>query len=474
MRAEGEGGSRWQWQGRHQLSRVALELVFAWLSGAELARAGAVCRAWRRVAAAPSLWRHLLAAQAPLSRTAQLALLREVGWRQLYVEAMAGWEAVGHLQPSSEGLLHAALSPCGKRLALLSSDAAVSIWELCGTGQWEERWSAGLGGRGWASAERGEWAGTRLLVAGKRALAQHDAWELLVLARASGGAAGCWAGAAGDAFLSFELRSLAPTLAATTVWLNAATQETHSEYAGVTTPLLRIFNEGGHLLRALVAEVPAEESCGDGEDYLRATRTVRSGATQMRVLVGAWGRPGSGAVGLWALVERRPPPLLASAGGDLSARLRRWRAAREAPPLPERDPSEAEVRALCTPPDAACPLPARPTGLAVHPNGRCVWACWTGGGGACLSLPALAPLRALARCDAPSAGLEHYAQPAASRAFFAGRAPAALRLRGPALAALLPPRPPPSAFEADALLVLTPDSVHVWRSRATLQPFFEQ
>lgn len=99
-----------------------------------------------------------------------------------------------------------------------------------------------LQARGWTVAERSEWArdGTRLLVAGRRALLDRDAWELLVLAapapregaqwsvgaraRASGGAAGCWADAAGEAFLSLELRLLAPGLSATTVWLNAATQ----------------------------------------------------------------------------------------------------------------------------------------------------------------------------------------------------------------------------------------------------------
>lgn len=43
-------------------------------------------------------------------------------------------------------------------------------------------------------------------------------------ARCSAGAAGCWADAAGDAFLSFELNALAPRLAFTTVWLNCSSQ----------------------------------------------------------------------------------------------------------------------------------------------------------------------------------------------------------------------------------------------------------
>lgn len=173
-----------------------------------------------------------------------------------------------------------------------------------------------------------------------------------------------------------------------------------------------------------MAEVPGKEggdsTSGEEEAYVRATRSAR-GHVQIRVLVAAWGRGRCGAMGAWVLTERRPPPLFAAAGGDLRTRMRRRAEARDAPP-PDRDPTEAEVRALCTPPDAVCRLPAPPSGIAVHPNGRCVWACWPGGGGACLSLPTLTPLRVLGPAGPvgdPVAAVDHYVQPTASYTFFA-------------------------------------------------------
>lgn len=75
MRGEADDECGWYWQGRHHLSRVVLELVFTWLKGVELARAGAVCRLWRQVAAEPVFWRLLFATHARLSRSAQLAWL---------------------------------------------------------------------------------------------------------------------------------------------------------------------------------------------------------------------------------------------------------------------------------------------------------------------------------------------------------------------------------------------------------------
>lgn len=49
---------------------MVLREVLAWLAGAELARAGAVCRAWARAAGDPALWRRLLLRDAllPLPR----------------------------------------------------------------------------------------------------------------------------------------------------------------------------------------------------------------------------------------------------------------------------------------------------------------------------------------------------------------------------------------------------------------------
>lgn len=51
----------------------------------------------------------------------------EVQWRQLYVDSVAGWELVGHLEPPVVGFLHASLSPDGERLALVAADATVAV-----------------------------------------------------------------------------------------------------------------------------------------------------------------------------------------------------------------------------------------------------------------------------------------------------------------------------------------------------------
>lgn len=48
------------WQAEGGLTAAVLAEVFSWLGGTELARAGAVCRAWRAAAADPALWRRLL------------------------------------------------------------------------------------------------------------------------------------------------------------------------------------------------------------------------------------------------------------------------------------------------------------------------------------------------------------------------------------------------------------------------------
>ncbi|KAJ8729783.1 hypothetical protein PYW08_001364 [Mythimna loreyi] len=50
------------WQSEEQRCAVVLREVFVLLGASELARAGAVCRAWRRAAAEPALWRRLLLA----------------------------------------------------------------------------------------------------------------------------------------------------------------------------------------------------------------------------------------------------------------------------------------------------------------------------------------------------------------------------------------------------------------------------
>lgn len=76
MSLESESGyaEESEWQNESRRCGVVLGEVFRWLSGAELARAGAACRAWRRAAAAPPLWRRLLlraARRAPALGTAR-------------------------------------------------------------------------------------------------------------------------------------------------------------------------------------------------------------------------------------------------------------------------------------------------------------------------------------------------------------------------------------------------------------------
>ncbi|XP_059050194.1 F-box/WD repeat-containing protein 5-like [Achroia grisella] len=396
------GGAGSAWQAGDGRAAAALREVFAWLSGAELARAGAACRAWRAAAGDPALWRRLLAARAP-ARTLR-ALRRHRGslsWRQEYVDLHARWKLRARLTaPGDEPLLHAALADGGRRLAVTSEDGLVTIWDKDADGTWSERCGISVREQGWARAERAVWAagGARLLVAGPLALAAR--WELLVLrvsaggacgvlsrAGCSAGAAGCWARPAGDAFLSLELSRLAPGQACTTVWLNAATQEIQSEYAGVTAPLLRIYNEdSGHITHAVVVEVPLEEPLDDdavssptddgqlapGEPYYRATCASEARGASVQTLVAAsYGE--SGIVRTWPLAALQPPPLLAAALGDLRQRRR----AREhrpspppAPPAPPAppEPDEAAVRALCTPPDSACRLHAAVLGIVPHPG----------------------------------------------------------------------------------------------------------
>lgn len=174
------------------------------------------------------------------------------------MRARAGWAPAGRHAADGSRWVHAALAPAGDALALLAEDASLALWRRV-VGEWREVWRERPAANQWSGAVRVTWAhtGTRLLVSGVCVLLHH--WELLVLrlndeyvyggvscrARTSAGAAGCWADLIGDTFLSFELQLLGPGLACTTVWLNAATQETQSEYIGVTAPLLRVYNEGG-------------------------------------------------------------------------------------------------------------------------------------------------------------------------------------------------------------------------------------
>lgn len=92
-----------------------------------------------------------------------------------------------------------------------------------------------------------------------------EEWRGRAMCRATSSAGGgAWAGA--DAFVTIELQRVAPMRGVTTVWLNAAHQVSarlgprhaeaerltrtlrllqaeQSEFAGVTTPLMRVYNE---------------------------------------------------------------------------------------------------------------------------------------------------------------------------------------------------------------------------------------
>ncbi|XP_049867105.1 uncharacterized protein LOC126367564 [Pectinophora gossypiella] len=409
----------------------------------------------------------------------------EWSWRDEYVRAVAGWRLVrvmrpcdGEPAPAAGGtsgggaaagdrgpagatagephhtaappeaptLLHAALTDAGDALVTCADDATVTVWVRANEAatMWRPTWRAGLRRRGWRAVARGQWApgagggggdgaGGRLLLAGPLLLS--DRWELCVLqleagygsatvlARAgcSAGAAGCWAGR--GAFLSLELRLLAPRRAVTTVWLNAATQEAQSEFAGVATPVLRVYNEAQtHLSHVIVVEVPEDGRAsaeGDAEaQYLRAWRGRAAGGGAGRVLVAGCGLEGGGA-GLagWRLAARHVPPLCAAAAGGLAERVARRRHAAARPPRASPPPAEAELRALCEAPAARCELAARVVGLAPHARGRCVWALDAAGRATCAALPGLRALRVLQPRAPPPAAHAHYVQPAVSQDF---------------------------------------------------------
>ncbi|XP_075991793.1 uncharacterized protein LOC142987124 isoform X2 [Anticarsia gemmatalis] len=479
------------WQSEERRCGVVLREVFAWLEARQLARAGGVCAAWRRAARDPPLWRRLLLRDGLLAphTLRQLHALRRdpdtVSWRQEYVSALAGWKLEArYAAAGGAALLHAALAPRHDALALAADDASLAVWCYL-EGSWRELWRTDLRARGWAGVARVQWANAapRLLLAGPRALI--DDWELMVLhldvasrVRCSAGAAGCWADPAGDAFLSLELRRLGPGLACTTVWLNAATQETQSEYAGVTSPLLRIFNENrAHITHTVVMDVPS------GGDDVR------------RVLVAGSAR----GLATWPVVEPRPLPLLAGEPGELAERVRRRRARRAEPEDEAPEPDEDSVRAGCTPPDREYLLAAPLVGLVAHDRERRLWASCADGSVTCVCARSLAPLCVLGARGPPGppaapASPLHYVQPDVSERFLASpagafsshvwtwslRSGAAAqcgggggggggegrgdeRHAGPAVCALLPRTAP------GTMLVLAAHYLYVWRSRATPQ-----
>ncbi|XP_038211416.1 uncharacterized protein LOC119831914 [Zerene cesonia] len=512
------------WQSEDGCTCVVLECVFERLTPRELLRCGGVCRAWRRAARAGPLWRRALLPRTEPRLVRALAdtarCNRNTGtwaswnWVREGMLSMARWEPSESLVPASGvPLIHMALDASDTRLAVLAEDGHLSIWarsSVGAAGQWRERWG-GAASAEWRRACSAQWAprAPRLLVAGALLLA--DRWEVLVLdinnnfsgkiicrAACSVGTSCCWMD--DDTFLTLRVQLLGLGQACTTVWLNAAAQETFSEHAGVVMPLLRIYNEAAaNITHILIADVPSnfdekevsiekEENGGEAEEreisMPRAAyfRCLRKGdhSQSVRMLIAAGGCPGetrgqARALHGWSVPPQlRVPPICVREELRERVRLRRERA--DSPP---QDLPEAAVRALCTPPAALCPLAGSVLGIVAHPTGACVWVSSTAGL-TCVSLPVL---RRVLHLPAPRVAAPLYrVQPAVSDDYVVAplddgngelrmwTARTARRVArglqhsraGCALVALLPaPAAPPAPHE---VLVLTSDAVHVWRS----------
>ncbi|XP_052747118.1 uncharacterized protein LOC112046548, partial [Bicyclus anynana] len=247
----GDAGERWRGAAGHEArAAVVLRCVLARLPPRELWRCGAVCRAWRRAAADGALWRRALRPHA--APRALRALARAVAatgaqwsWRAEWARAAARWRPGAALAARAAGgaaLRCAALSARGDRVALVDEDAMLTIFEQTLGGDasaWRMRCGGALSGE-WREAEHALWApgGRALLLAARLALAERheilvvgfdERWRRRVLCRCAGAVAS-WLH--DGAFLSLQLHALAPARACTTVWLNAASQETQSEPRG--------------------------------------------------------------------------------------------------------------------------------------------------------------------------------------------------------------------------------------------------
>ncbi|KAI8427282.1 hypothetical protein MSG28_001869 [Choristoneura fumiferana] len=281
---EGEaGGCVWPWQRDARLATV-LELVFWWLAGASLARAGATCRAWRGAARAARAWRRLLAARSPARPDGALRALAQLyggacPWRSLYLAAAAPWRVVARVAPAGPlasppprsappgTAWRSPPTPRRHRVARARRRLAAGGRRLGGAAGLERRDAGRVGRRAGAprlllaGACAGASRGALAAPGGRRAPARPrgrrragaapaadraraagrvarraggaGAWRgrgrrggRLARAARAGGSGGCWAG--GASFLSLELTRLsAPPHAphfATDVWLNAAEQ----------------------------------------------------------------------------------------------------------------------------------------------------------------------------------------------------------------------------------------------------------
>ncbi|XP_050361595.1 uncharacterized protein LOC126780936 isoform X4 [Nymphalis io] len=468
----------WQGTGEYEpYTAVVLDCIFARLSAQALWRCGGVCRAWRRAACDSTLWRHLLLPNATPQTLRALEAAQNVedqndlwSWRKEYALEIARWKRCGRLQArgaSSSPLLCAALHDNDRYLALVDEDAHVTIWEHLRSktdtsteSEWTVCWN-GVVSPEWRGVALAQWAprSTRLLLAGRLTLVERyemivvhfdEEWCSRIVCRsASGpGGAGCWVD--DDVFLSLRLRLLAPGRACTTLWLNAATQEIYSEYAGVTTPLLRVYNEAAtHISHILVAEVPSEEIAHFESENNIGTEQVSSeprapyysalrprkfteDKKKKRILIAAGGVAGGArgkaqALLMWPLPSLEMPMLWVS--DHLAQRVQQHRNRMRAPePQPDDEPDEDTVRALCSQPTTSCFLYAQIFGIVLHPS-----PAGDGSGRVCLWT-----IRS-SRCGAQ---LQHDA---------------------PALAVFLP-KHTHSVPGSRRLLVLAADALHVWQS----------
>ncbi|XP_022112337.2 uncharacterized protein LOC110991317 [Pieris rapae] len=499
------------WRNNDGSTVAVLQAVFWYMSPSDLSRAAAVCQIWRRVASADFLWRHSLMphitpdALRTLRNTSannqHIASWQAWSWRREGALATARWTRRAKLLPTAGApLLHIALDQAGTHLALLAEQAQLSVWVRDDSNDgaaWHEVLSKRVSDE-WGFEGAAEWAPNRrrLLIGGPLILA--DRWEFLVLdftadwhssvvCRASS-SPGTWPNWLDDAhFITFHARLAAPHCATTTVCINATTQGTHSEYVGVLAPLLRIYNEAGaNITHTLVVDLPEStsedrqhdespmqcrephalyyrclrEKCDSGQRYLIVSGGLRGGIRgEARALLG-WKLPASFDL----------PPVFLREG--IAERILARRQRDEEPP--EEPPGEEALRALCSLPEASCPLPATVLGLVLHPSGRSVWVTTTDGI-ACVSLPVMQP--ALWLPLGPKGASLYRVQPHADHDYVvspvsggsgvvevwsvrSGVHNASLVHENPALAALLLPSPP----SAHTLLVLTTEALHIWQS----------
>ncbi|CAK1550176.1 unnamed protein product [Leptosia nina] len=447
------------------------------------------------------------------------AALSSTRWRLLEVAAVPS--PPGQIS-SSNSLLHAALNSSNTRLAILAERAFLTVWERrpfvgrmrdeesCDCDEWRPMRSGTLSGARWGDGGSVAWApsGDRLLVAGQMLLA--DRWEVVVLDPAidcegagavlcrsscSAGTCPCWVN--DWHFLTMHVRLLAPGHATTAVWLNSVAQATHSEHAGVLKLLLRVYNEAAaNITHSIVAEVPTATERDDPQEnvelraaYYRCLRK-RSGDEGRILVVCGGSREGVRGEARAALAWRLPeevvvPPLRVSV--PIVDRLRELRARRERQLEREEGAHlrEEEVRSLCEPPFAECPLPGVALGVTLHPGGRCFWVSCSGGGVVCVSLPSL---RVVQHLESPGTSLWsrfYRVQPHLNHDYVvsprgdasgdvlvwsarSGRLAGTLRHDRPSIVALLPAPVTHSnctKILCRSLLVLTTDALHVWHSR---------